>query len=141
MQQPLAFLFPLVLCALSAILLALHIKKWRGLGQDSEDAELDAFHRRQLRRRIQASAMIGLLGIAIAGGMIIPWQRWPLAFAFYWLVVIVCTLWIAVLALADLTHSRSYINHLNREHHIKRAELEAQIERYKTKQSNGQHEE
>lgn len=140
MQESLSFLFPLALIALSAVLLALHIKKRRALGHRSADAELDVFHRRQLRRRIQVSAMIGLLGIAIAAGMLIPWQRSPLGFAFYWFVVIVCTLWIAVLALADLTHSRSYISHLDREHRIKRAELEAQLQRYKAKQSNGQKE-
>lgn len=139
MQQPLAYLFPVCLVVLSAALLGLHIRKWRRLDEVAEDDDQKHFHRRQLRRRLQASAMIGLLGIAIAAGMAIPWQRWPLAFAFYWLLVILVTFWIALLALADMSHSRAYVNQLNREHRIKRAELEAQLARYRERLSNGKH--
>lgn len=138
-QQPLAYLFPMSLVVLSTVLLALHVRKWRRLEEYVEDDEQQHFYRRQLRRRLQASAMIGLLGIAIAGGMAIPWQHWPLAFAFYWLLVILVTFWIALLALADMSHSRAYVNRLNREHRIKRAELEAQLARFRARQSNGKH--
>lgn len=139
MQQPLAYLFPISLIVLSAVLLGLHIRKWRLLDEGSQEDDQQRFLRRQLRRRLQVSAMIGLLGIAIAAGMAIPWQRWPLAFAFYWLLVILVTFWIALLALADMAHSRAYVNELNREHRIKRAQLEAQLARYREKQTNGKH--
>ncbi len=150
MQQPslLDFLFPLALLGLSATLLALHIRKWHALGTDLANKDQQSFHRLQLRRRIQASAMIGLLGVAIAVGMAIPWQRWPLmtsrgsqlplAFAGYWLLVILVTFWIVALALADLTHSRSHIRQLTRQHQIKRAELEAQLQRHRAKDKRGE---
>lgn len=60
------------------------------------------------RRRMQVAALLGLIGLMIALGDsgLIAWERHLVAFVWYWLAVVVLTLWMALLACADLMINR-----------------------------------
>lgn len=69
----------LVLLGLSGVLLDMHRRSWKAA---QDDASLDGrelrFARAQYRRRTQASAIIGVLGIAIGIGPLVPLRPWPM---------------------------------------------------------------
>ena len=76
-------------------------------------AELDAreqnFRRRQYRRRLQTSAMLGVLGGAIlVGQLLIAWPASESVLVLYWTGVFLLVLWLALLALADMAATRLY---------------------------------
>lgn len=60
------------------------------------------------RRRMQVAVLLGLVGLMIALGDagLIAWERHLIAFVWYWLVVVMLTLWMALLACADLVINR-----------------------------------
>jgi len=60
------------------------------------------------RRRMQVAALLGIVGLMIALGDagLIPWERHLIAFSCYWAVVVLLTLWMGMLACADLLINR-----------------------------------
>jgi hypothetical protein len=94
---------------------------------------------RQLRRRLQVSLVMGLVGVMIPMGDMLPvFRKSPRLFVIYWLVVLAAVVWIVLLALGDLASnlafSRVARNQLRRE----RESLESALRQYRT-QSNGKH--
>lgn len=94
---------------------------------------------RQLRRRLQVSVMLGLVGVMIPVGDFLPvFRKSPQLFVIYWLLVLAAVVWIVLLALGDLASnlafSRVARNQLRRE----RESLETALSKYRT-QSNGKH--
>jgi hypothetical protein len=71
----------LTLMGLSGLLLDMHRRSWRAAQRDAALSERDRrFAQAQYRRRNQASAMIGVLGAAIAVKPLVPSEPWPLLF-------------------------------------------------------------
>ena len=102
----LSVLVALVLCGSSAGLIAGHIRAWRRL----QGAEIDQgerhFRCRQYRRRMQTSAMLGVLGVAIfVGQLLMIWITSWLLLAIYWSGLLLLVLWVVLLAVADMTAS------------------------------------
>ena len=64
----------LVLCVSSAGLLVWHVRAWKRLQDAGIDPRERNFRHRQYRRRMQTSAMLGLLGAAlhVAGRLPLP---------------------------------------------------------------------
>lgn len=70
----------LVLMGLSGLMLDVHRRSWRAARQDESMTERDRrFALAQYRRRMQGSAMIGVLGAAIAMQPLVPPRPWPMA--------------------------------------------------------------
>ncbi|MEQ8209939.1 MAG: hypothetical protein RH917_08900 [Lacipirellulaceae bacterium] len=92
-------LFGYALIALSAGLLALHWQAWR-----EAEATRGEFESRQLNRRSQASALIGVVGLAVTLFEQIPRRPWP--FTIYAACLVVATGLILWLAFADVMANR-----------------------------------
>ena len=99
----------LVLVVSSAGLIAWHIRAWKRLQDPGIDPRERDFRRRQCRRRMQTSAMLGVLGAAIfIGQLLMSWDASRLLLAIYWSSVLLLVLWMASLALADMVATSFY---------------------------------
>jgi UDP-N-acetylmuramyl pentapeptide phosphotransferase/UDP-N-acetylglucosamine-1-phosphate transferase len=128
-------LFPVII--VSAILLVAaivmivsHIRTWRRF-RDAETNDEDRDYRwRQFRRRMQTSAMLGLIGVATLVGYILTlWLNSPLFTGIYWLVVLLVVLWTCLLALADVWATKHYFGRIHDRCLIEQAKLRAEIQR------------
>jgi len=94
------------------VLMASHLHGRRAIaGEDFEPVEAD-YRRRQFRRRVQASGMLALVGVAILAAGWVP--RTPRWYAGYWSVVLLLTLWVAILAAADAVATYTYMSRVRR---------------------------
>lgn len=129
-----AFLF-----AASALLLWIHWRAWRACGSEVLDEREFDFRRRQFRRRMQASAMIGVVGVAVVVSLAIADAMMT---AILWLAVLSLVVWMLLLAFADIASSYYYYHQIRVEHVAEHASLQAQLERIRRREGNGQsHEE
>src|SRR5688572_9174604 len=78
-------LIPLALLAVATLLLLGHWRTWRDAKQDEAEPEELDFSQRQFRRRVQTSAMLGLLAVGLSVGQLIPPSRHPTFFVFFWM--------------------------------------------------------
>ena len=120
---------------LSVVLVARHIAFWRKLDEVKfEKPELQYF-RRQLRRRLITSSLIGVVGISIAG---VTWITSPelfTAFLIGWLIVVGLIL---LLAVFDMMSTRSFLANLQVTQRARYNELQAEIRRLRKKQRTGE---
>ena len=129
-----------ILLLVGLVMMRSHTRSWR---QQNLDTTLDEFDRQhyyaRYRRRLQTSAMIALVGILIAVGdsPLIPWRNFQRAFAVYWVVVLMFTLWIVLLAIGDLSSSRAHSQVALARVRKKQRDLESQVEQIKRRGSNG----
>ncbi|MEX0710790.1 MAG: hypothetical protein WD278_00485 [Pirellulales bacterium] len=121
-------LFPLLILCLAAGLLHSHLRTWRwARGASLDRLEYD-FRRRQFRRRVQASAMLALVGIALFAGQLLPWRRWPSLYVFFWCGVMLLVFWVALLALADVIATNAYARRLRTQRLVEQAQRRARLE-------------
>ncbi len=119
----------------AVVLVVRHMSFWRSLDQLILEPEEIEFFRQQFRRRMQASVLIGIIGLTIS---FIDWITSPnlfTVFVFTWLLMIA---WIVWLALVEMFRSRSFLRNLAVQQRIKRAQLEAEIEKLKQMQRTGE---
>jgi hypothetical protein len=118
-----------------------HIRAWRALGERASQMkpeELD-FRRRQLRRRTQTSAMLGLVGIAmLVGRVLIVWRAPPTLILVFWAGVVLLVLWLGLLAVADMVATRYYFSRLRQSYRIEQARLQAELRRMQRTRGNGE---
>lgn len=79
-----------------------HVARGPASGESTDrDRRLDIS---KARRRLQVAVLLGLVGLMIALGDagLIAWEQHLVAFVWYWIAVILLTLWMAGLACADL---------------------------------------
>jgi len=126
----------LILIALSAVLIAMHRHVWHRSQNDAsaDDVERE-FIRNQCRRRVQASGMIGVVGVAIFIGQFTG--KYPLLWVFYWGGVILVLFWIILLALGDAIATRAYYQRVRRKDLNEQAQLHAELRRLQKPDSNG----
>ena len=105
----------------------------RAKNSDLEDAEHDYLRKRR-RRRLQTNAIIGIVGLAMIGGV---WIRDALFFGIYWFVVILLVLWIILLAAVDFFHTRLYFRQMQLRYSAERTALKAELRKFQTPESNG----
>ncbi|NIP87051.1 MAG: hypothetical protein GTO03_16410 [Planctomycetales bacterium] len=123
--------FALFLIAISVGLVGGHVYTWRGErspGQASADPRGN-YARRKFRRRMQASLMIGITGIAIAASASLPND--PVVHTIYWAGVILWVVWIALLALADVVATQQHFRRLRDAHLIEEAHLRNQLKQHR----------
>jgi hypothetical protein len=112
--------------------MAWHVVAWRrGRAQDLEDRERE-FRHRQFVRRMQTSAMLGLLGVAIITGQVLTPRLHSKLFAMlFWGCVLVLVLWMGLLALADIIATQHHFGRLRTDNIVERAKLQAEARRLK----------
>jgi len=93
-------IFSLILLGTAGILLDSHRRAWRSLRQDESTSDPERrFGRSQYIRRMIASGIIGLTGVVIGVGPLIPHQ--PVPMAIYVLVLLSACCWLLILAAID----------------------------------------
>jgi hypothetical protein len=122
------------LSATAAGLMVWHVRAWQRFEEsaDAADRRERGYRRRQFRRRLQTSALLGLLALAIVAGHWMsgpPWRPW--VFAIYWGMVLTVVAWVALLALADLVSTRLYFGRVRERYRLEETRLKAELERMK----------
>ena len=137
-----AFAAFLLLCA--AALMVWHVRAWRAQRQRKLEPDEREFFRRQFRRRVQTSAMLGLIAASLPLGQWIAqnavenpktdWPKWAFGF---WGMVILFLVWVGLLALADLWASRIFFSRLRQRYWLEKTRLEAELRRIHGAGGNG----
>lgn len=104
---------------------------WRKVTEGlDEDDKLHQQATRQLRRRLQVSGLLGVIGLLIPIGDLAPnMRRSPSMFAIYWLVVLGLVAWMVLLALGDLASNLAQHRVAKNQLEIERRSLEQQLRR------------
>jgi hypothetical protein len=134
-----AVVFVTAILLLAAIaMIVSHVRTWRDFRDaDISDEEFD-YRWRQFRRRIQTSAMLGLLSVAILVGYILTlWLRSPTFTAVYWIAIILVLFWTCLLALADIWATKHHFGRMHDRCLIEQAKLRAEIQRMQAFRGNG----
>lgn len=129
------FVFAAFLLCVSALLLWIHRQAWRVCQSEGLEEHAFDFRYRQYRRRMQASAMIGIVGALVIVSLAVPE---PVPNAVLWLVVISLVLWMLVLAFADMVSSYFYYAQVRAQHMAEHATLQAQVDKIRRREGNGQ---
>ena len=133
-------IFATVLFAIAALLMLQHEFKWRKVQRTERDTREVEFARRQYRRRLQASGLIGAVAVAIA---VSGWIEHPPLVLFYWIGVVLIVVWILLLGLADWVSSYAHFQRIHKrqlaEHAALQAELKAELERRRPPASDDTH--
>ncbi|MGD0899772.1 MAG: hypothetical protein ABR915_18220 [Thermoguttaceae bacterium] len=119
-------------------LMAWHLAAWRRQRSQDLDARERNYRHRQFVRRMQTSAMLALLGVAIlAGQLLTPWLQQQLVFVLFWGGVLVVVLWLVLLALADIVATQHHFSRLRTDNVVERAKLQAEARRLRAKANPG----
>lgn len=118
-----------------------HVRSWRRQQQDSETTDAERqYYRRQFGRRVQATGLIILIGILLPVGDLPMWKDYPGSWAFFWMAVLVLTVWLMVLGCRDLLSTRVHSRHTHERLRLlreKQRELEQEVARIKARSPNG----
>ena len=90
-----------------------HRSTWREIQeQEQQHDPVDlAFYRRQFRRRVQMSAMLGVLAVALAAGHFLSYWIGSNWFELiFWGVALILTCWLGALAVVDFLDTKQFIN-------------------------------
>ena len=126
--------FAAFLLSASALLLWFHLRAWRSAQVEPLDEKAIDFRRRQFRRRMQASAMIGIVGIAVVASLAVTDA---IMTAILWCFVLALVVWMLLLAFADMVSSYFYYNQIRAQHTAEHASLQAQLDKLRRPEGNG----
>ncbi len=126
----------LLLCA--AGLMVWHARSWRAARREPLDPrELD-FHRRQFHRRMQTSAALGLLAVAIlVGEWLVPLLHSEVFFALFVIGLLGVLLWIGLMAVTDMMATRFHFSRLHQDYLVEQAKLRSELRRIEGKVEGG----
>jgi hypothetical protein len=115
-----------------------HVQSWRRLqSADLGPSDLD-FYRRQYRRRLQTSAMLGILAVdLLAGELLTFWINSQLFFIIYWSATLILVVWMALLAVVDIWATKYHFGKLKQKYLLEQAKLNAEIRRVQAVRGNG----
>lgn len=119
-------LFSLVLLVTATVLVYIHLREWRQ-AQLEDDAEQLDFQWRQFRRRMQASAMVAIIGLLLP---ITSLVRTPVVMTVFVIGLLILVGWIIVLAGADFIAARHRLMQLETDRRIAEAKAEQQRRRH-----------
>ena len=128
-----------VLLLLAAVgLMVSHVRSWRASQQAKLDAEEFDYRRRQFRRRMQTSAMLGVLAVAMLVGYLLTLWLGSRAFALaFWSAIILVVVWTCLLAVVDIWATKHYFGRLRHDSLVEQAKLRAEIRRIQAFRGNG----
>jgi hypothetical protein len=121
-------LFAVSACLLlaSALMIVSHIRAWRRHQREGlEPRELD-YRRRQYRRRMQTSGLIGLLAFFLPAGemLVIRLESTWIALAYLGLTMFL-VLWVCLFAMADVLATKRYFDCLRHANLLEQTRLHA----------------
>lgn len=129
-----SILFAVTLLAVSGGLIVWHVLAWRRADHGGlADADY-RFYRSQFRRRVQASAMLGLVGVL---SLVDLWMVDVTARVVLWCVILLVVLWSLLLAAADWLASRLHFDKLLSANAVEHALLKREIEKLRREQERG----
>ena len=134
------------------VLMGLWLVRWHRVmwhahrADDATDERAKLHYRRQFRRRMQVAVLLILLGILLPIGdwlteRVVLQRRNVQWVAAFWIAMLCIVLWIMLLAALDWLSSRMHVRATRAAlgaFERKRRELEAEVERLRSKRSNGQ---
>ena len=98
--------FPVGLMVVGIALVFTHLRARQAAEQFHADGLERGFRLRQFRRRMQTSMMVFWLGVGTLVGQWIPRRDHPTLFVLFWCAILLFTLWLILLALADVLATR-----------------------------------
>jgi uncharacterized membrane protein YesL len=123
----------------SVAMMLSHRRSWQTYQEEDVDAEEFNYHRGQYRRRMQTSAMLGILGVAILVGYLLTiWLRSPVFTLICWIVIILLLFWTCLLALIDIGATKFHFSRMRDRCLIEQAKLRAELNRIQAHRGNGQ---
>ena len=127
----------MLLCA--AGLMLSHFRTWRRFRQQELGPDEYRYRRRQFRRRMQTSAMLALLAVAIFAGDVLTQRIESKWFSLcFWSGVLLGVLGVGLLAAADIWATKYYYDRLRQSYLIEKAKLQVELRRIQSKRSNGE---
>jgi putative copper export protein len=124
------YAFGALLILLAGTLIVSHWRSWRRVRDDAALSEVERrFAWRQCRRRTQASAMIGIVGLAMSIYQLVPPDEVLVTVYLGGLLVVV--LWIMLLAIGDVIETKSHFGRIRREQRSAQARLAAELENHR----------
>jgi hypothetical protein len=135
----LAIVICLALVAFAARMIRSHAIAWRALEGDSslEPCERQ-YHHRQLRRRFQTSAMLGILGIAVLVGQLLRPPVPRAVILAYWAATVLLSSWIVLLAVADMVSTRMFFGRIHHGYLVEATRLRREFRRAERIRNKGQ---
>ncbi len=127
--------FSLFLLIAAAGLIVWHLKAWKTASGIKQDAKQLDYYWRQFRRRMQCSAMLVLLGVAVFVGQWITSP--PLLAVLFWGGTLLIAAWLALLAVTDIIVTVHHFQGLRADCLIEQAKLKAEAKRIKAVGGNG----
>lgn len=116
--------FCALLLAIAAGLMWHHTHAWNIAKIQPENLRAIEFARAQYRRRMLASGLVGVVGLAILSAVSI---RDAFMAACFWMAMLMLVLWILALAMIDAAQSFKFLRQQHRRHLVERAELQAEL--------------
>jgi amino acid permease len=127
-----------VFLLVSVGLLVSHVRSWRQYQQQELSPDERNYRWRQFRRRMQTSAMLGLMAVALAVGYVLTlWLKSGWFAAIYWSAVLFMVLWIALLAMADIWATKFHFGRQRQNFMVEQAKLQAELRRLQSIRGNG----
>jgi hypothetical protein len=128
----------LLLLLAAVVLMISHVRSWRAARQEELDAEEFDYRRRQFRRRIQTSAMLGILAVAMLVGYVLTLWLGSRVFALaFWSALVLVVGWTCLLALVDMWATKHYFGRVRHNTLVEQAKLRAEIRRLEAFRGNG----
>jgi hypothetical protein len=123
-------LVSVVLIASAVGLMVWHVRAWHAAQSASPDQREIKYRYGQYRRRMQTSAMLGLLGVLIfIGQLAMVWIDSRLFAVIFWGGVLLLLLWMGLLAVADMVATQQHFSRLRTDYLVERARLQAEARR------------
>jgi small-conductance mechanosensitive channel len=126
--------FAISLLAVAAALIAWHLLAWRKADHGGLTDEDYRFYRSQFRRRMQTSALLGVMGLLALGDL---WITGTVARAALWSVMFLLLVWVLLLAAADWLASRLHFDKLLSASAVEHELLKREIEQFHREKNAG----
>lgn len=131
-------LVTVILLAVAAGMMVSHVRAWRAFQQQDLTEDEHDYRRRQYRRRMQTSAMLGVLGAAILIGYVLTmWLSSPAFTLICWIAIILLLFWTCLLALVDIWATQHYFGRQRDHCLVEQAKMRAEINRLQAFRGNG----
>jgi hypothetical protein len=123
-------LVSVLLLASAVAMMISHVRAWRNFRQQQLDAEEFNYRRRQFRRRMQTSAMLGVLAVALSAGHFLSFWLHSNWFELgFWGVTMLVAFWLALLALVDLWATKRHFARQQERSLVEQVRLAAEARR------------
>jgi hypothetical protein len=116
-------------------LIVWHVRTWRRAERKPSEGQGFDYYRRQYRRRMQTSALLAVVAVAIFVGQFIT--RPPVAVLVFWGGVLLVLFWIGLLAVADVVATKLHFAQLRAHYRVEEAKLQMELRRIRSTRGNG----